>query len=110
MWQERHAVGMGMDYCPDLDCFFAYNSGRASWSFDTRQTIWKIQPPATNNPGGNWTITNIDLTGMGDAVASPASGQGNYGRFCWVPAYKCFLIFNGPISGGRMYLYRPVGV
>lgn len=89
----------GFAYCDDLDCFFVRMAD------GDRQTIWKLQPPASNYLARSWTVTKITMAGV--TVAAVGHVQGMWKRFMYVPRLKC-LMWVDDIKGA-VYAYRPVG-
>ncbi|HKO87466.1 MAG TPA: hypothetical protein VJU83_03000 [Burkholderiales bacterium] len=95
------AYGCGFEFCPDLQCIFAY---MPSARRGRQQVLWRIEVP--EDPfQGEWQVKQLTMRGekLPDFQAT-----GTFKRWHWVPALKCFC-YVGSVDG-QTYLYRPEGI
>jgi hypothetical protein len=74
--------GPGLEWCPPLSCFVAYEGRGVS-------RVMKLRPPESAPFSRPWTWEAEEIGG--EAPVGRKSGAPHYSRFCWAPAVRCFI-------------------
>jgi hypothetical protein len=102
---NQGAGSHGITWCPEKGQFACHAvAGKIHW----------LVPP-TDWWNGTWSWTVEDFTAADGSTPNTLSGNGEFGRFVWVPSIKCFLHIGSSLttSGPQtqyMQAYRPAGV
>jgi hypothetical protein len=89
--------GPGLEWCPPLNCFVAYEGRGAS-------RVMKLHPPASDPFSNAWTWEAEEIAGD-PPVGRRRGGGPHYSRFCWAPAAGCFIwadAFDQPVQAWRL--------
>ena len=104
--------GFGWDWCPITGAAYLY-MGYAS------TTVWKLTPSSLALASATWTWSTETFTGAVYSNPWPTNfGEQPLGRWCYVPALRCFCwawpigthtTTSGGTTTGVMQLWRPLG-
>jgi hypothetical protein len=74
--------GPGLEWCPPLTCFVAYEGWGAT-------RVLKLRAPEADPFARAWTWELEEITG--DAPVLRKGDAPHYSRFCWAPSVGCFI-------------------